>query len=204
MKNSFNALGVTNSIFALVVVVLVIVAGIGYGLYATANHSAMSESSTSSMIETTTRTQSMTETMTTTLITNQTYSYQFTAAKGGMIMNAWLLVVPLGMDAYALSFHAEGLEPNGTYILEGSLITGSMQMVPISESMNTTAASEFQSDSNGTGLYWIQLSSNPVNTFENIQLYVVPEMLIQNATLVATAQFVTISESSSMTTSSAM
>lgn len=202
MKTSFKTSGVTNAIFASIVVVLVIIAGVGYGLYATSNHSAMTETSTSSMTETMTTTQSMTETMTTTESINQTYSYQFTAASGGMISNAWILVVPLGMDEYAVSVHAEGLESNGTYILEGSLASGSMQTVPISTesmTMNTTSASEFQSDSNGTGLYWIQLSSNPVNAFENIQLYFVPEMIMQNATLVATASFSMMSESSSMT-----
>lgn len=199
MKRDFTRLGVSTAIFATAVVVLVIVAGIGYGLYATSSHSQMTETS---MTETMTTTQSMTETMTSTLMANQTNAYEFTEANGEMINNAWLLVVPLGMNNYAVSVHAEGLETNGTYILEGSLATGSMQTVPISSEsmiMNETSASEFQSNTNGTGLYWIELSSNPTTTFENIQLYFVPDMMMQNATLVASASF----SMASMTTSSA-
>ena len=205
MKKDFRSLGTSTAIFASVVVVLVIVAGIGYGLYETTNHSQMTETSTA-MTETMTSTQTMTETMTTSEMTYQTSAYEFTAAGGGMINNAWLLVAPLGMDEYAVSVHAEGLEANGTYVLEGILTTGSMQTVPISfEStmMNETSASEFQSNANGTGLYWIQLSSNPVTTFENVQLYYVPDMMMQNATLLASASF-TMNETSSMTSSSSM
>ncbi|MDG6998161.1 MAG: hypothetical protein JRN15_03500 [Nitrososphaerota archaeon] len=141
-----------------------------------------------SITETMTTTQSMTSTIT----ANQKSAYDFTAANGGMISNAWLLVVPLGMSEYAVSAHAEGLEANGTYILEGNLATGSMQTVPISSksmTMNKTSAFEFQSNSNGTDLYWIQLSSNPTTTFDNIQLYFVPDMMMHNATLVASAAF---------------
>ena len=52
--------------------------------------------------------------------------------------------------------------------------------------MNTTSASEFQADKNGTGNYFILLDSNPMTTFENVELLFLPGMVMQNATLVAT------------------
>jgi hypothetical protein len=109
-----------------------------------------------------------------------------------MITNAWLIVTSVGMGEYAVVVHAEGLEPNGDYIVEGPLATGAMQTVPISTQsmeMNTTAASEFTADSHGTGLFWIALNSNPSQTFEAIQLYFLPGMSMQNATLVASVMF---------------
>jgi len=113
----------------------------------------------------------------------------FTPESGAMITNAWLLLVPTGMmHEFAVSIHAEGLEANGTYIVEGTLTSGSMNTVPISTqsmSMNSTSASEFQSDKNGTGNYWLLLDANPATTFENIQLFFLPGMSMQNATLVA-------------------
>ena len=56
-------------------------------------------------------------------------------------------------------------------------------------SMNTTAASEFTADSHGNGLFWIVLNSNPISTFEAVQLYYLPGTMMQNATLVASVMF---------------
>lgn len=212
MNKRRGRFGVTNAIFAGTVVVLVVVAAVGYGLYdaASSKQVSMTETMTttsSAMTETMTTTASaMTETVTSTEMVNLTYAYTFTPHMGAMVNNAWLLVVPTGMHEYAVSVHAEGLESNGTYILEGALTTGSMQTVPISSesmTMNQTSASEFQSNSNGTALYWIVLSSDPATTFENVQLYFVPEGMMQNATLVATVTFTMISETS-MTSSGGM
>ena len=186
--------GVTNTLFAATVVVLIVVAVVGYGLYAT----QLSDQSQTKQ-DMGTSASAMTDTLTSTEMINQTYAYHLSPQSGAMVDNAWLLVVPLGMQEYAVSVHAEGLETNGTYILEGTLTGGSMQSVPISTqsmAMNETGASEFQSNSNGTGLYWIILSSNPLTTFENVQLYFIPEGMMQNASLIATANFAMMSETS--------
>lgn len=190
-KFSIRRSGVTNIAFAGAVVVLIAVAGVGFGLYGTSLN-ASSKTLTVTSTETNMMSETMTQTMTQTSMMSQNDSYQFSAASGEMISNALLLTVPVGMNDYAVSIHAEGLEANGTYVVEGSMTSGSMHTVPISSqsmTMNTTAASEFQADKNGTGIYWIQLNSNPTTVFENIQLYLVPEGMMQNATLVATATF---------------
>lgn len=186
--------GVTNTLFAVTVVVLVVVAVVGYGLYA-ANASKQSQMEQN----TGTSDSAMTETLTSTETMNQTYAYPLTPQSGAMVDNAWLLVVPLGMHQYAVSVHAEGLETNGTYILEGTMASGNMQTVPISTesmTMNDTAASEFQSNSNGTGLYWIILSSDPMTTFESIQLYFIQGGMMENASLIATADLTMMSQTS--------
>jgi hypothetical protein len=123
---------------------------------------------------------------------NFSYVHAFTPEAGAMISDAWLVVAPAEMGEYVVVVHAEGLEPNGEYIVEGPLTTGSMQVVPVSThsmGMNTTAASEFTADSHGTGLFWIVLNSNPASTFEAVQLYYLPGMEMQNATLVASVMF---------------
>ena len=193
-KSGRGQSAVSTVIFASSIVVLVIIAGVGYGLYgmAVSNHSTMTET-----------TSGVTESMTTTEMVNRTNAYAFTGAKGAMINNAWVLAVPIGMREYAVSVHAEELESNATYIVEGTLASGTMQSVLISSesmTMNTTTASEFRSNSNGTGLYWIVLGNDPAATFENIQLYFLPEAMMANATLVATVTFEMMSEST--TTSS--
>ena len=133
----------------------------------------------------------------------------FIPKSGAMISNAWLIIAPLGMNEYAMTVHAEGLEANNTYIVEGNESSGSMGMVPVSTksmSMNMTSESEFQADSNGTGIYWVVLNTDPCNAFESIDLVYLPGMSMQNATIVATATLCQMMSSSStmMTTNNTM
>ena len=192
-KLNLRRSGVTNIAFAGTVVVLVVLAGIGYGLYGT-SVSAPSKTVTVGMTETNMMTETTTQMMTATSM-GPNASYQFTPASGAMITNAWLVTVPLGMgmNDYAVSIHAEGLEVNSTYVVEAAQSSGSMATVLISSqsmNMNTTAGSEFQTDKSGTGLYWIELVNNPTTAFENVQLYLVPSNGMMNeTTLVATATF---------------
>ncbi len=197
---------VSNTIFSVVVVILIVAAAAGFGLYGT------NASKTVTTQNTVTVTAS-TEVMMTTDVTmiNHTssgmpanYAYQFNPASGAMVSSAWLLDVPVGMHEYAVSIHAEGLEPNGTYIVEGNLASGSMSAVPISSqsmNMNTTSASEFQADQNGTANYWIVLDGCPSTIFESVQLLFLPGMQMSNATTVATIHFAMMTN---MTTESMM
>jgi hypothetical protein len=198
--------GVSNIIFAASVVVLIIIAGSGFGLYATSiSHSSTTSTTSSSSTE------MMTGSSTTAMSTsnsdsNCTCAYEFTPESGAMISNAWVVLASLGMNQYAVSIHAEGLERNGTYFVEGALSSGSMAVVGISSesmNMNTTSASEFQADTNGTGTFWIVLNNNPSSTFESLELTYLPGMSMQNATVVATTSLGMMgSSSSTMTTSS--
>lgn len=185
MKRYTGRSGISNTIFAGTVAVLVVVAVAGFGLYAVA------------LTHTTSMTETMTSSTTESMASNQTNAYAFSAHSGAMVNNALLLVGEVGMNEYAVSVHAEGLESNGTYILEGALTSGSMQTVPISSesmTMNETGASEFQSNSNGTATYWIVLDSNPATTFENIQLFYIPGGMMSEASLVASVTFAMMSE----------
>lgn len=186
-KVSKSKAGVSNIVFAISSAVLIIIAASGFGLYAMSQGHLM----TSSTIETTSHS-SMTSTgmMTTNANSNGTCACEFVPQSGAMISNAWLVTAPLRMGGYAVAIHAEGLEPNGTYLVEGSLLSGSMQIVPISNASMTMnhgeSDSEFQADSNGTGQFWIELGTNPTTSFEAINLDFLPGMSMQNATLVAT------------------
>jgi hypothetical protein len=171
--------GVTNAVFAGTVVVLLIIAGIGFSLYLTGSSST--HTTTDNMTETSTTV--MTETS-----SNGTDAIQFTPATGAMIHTAWLLIEPAGMDQYAVSIHAEGLENTQSmgsdYIVEGAQSSGSMAVVPIGP--NATA-SEFDTSSSGVGNFFILLGQNPHSSFENIQIVYLPGMQMTNATVVATA-----------------
>ncbi len=199
-----SRLAVTSVIFGATVAVLVVIAAVGYGLYATTSLSP----STVTITTTTSPTSEMTSSSSTVMLTSSgSAAYSFTPKSGAMISNAWLLVAPLGSNNYAVSIHAEGLEPNGTYLVEGPLSRGSMQVVPISNesmSMNHVGASEFQANINGTGLFWIQLGSNPMTTFEDLELAYLPGMSMQNATLVATASFTQMNSTTAMSSTESM
>jgi hypothetical protein len=173
--------GVSNAVFAGTTIVLIIIAGIGFALYLTNSPSA--QTTTESMTET--MTQTSTATMTET--TNGTSALEFMPATGQMIHSTWLLIEPAGMDRYALSIHAEGLEDTQSmgsdYIVEGAQSSGSMAVVPIGP--NATA-SEFETGTNGVGNYFVLMSQNPYTTFENVQIVYLPGMQMTNATVVAT------------------
>ncbi|GEM_PF-2279947 len=170
--------GVSTTVFAGTSVVLLIIAGIGFGLYLA--NSSSTHTTTDNMTETSTST--MTET------TNGTDAIQFTPATGAMIHSAWLLIEPAGMDEYAVSVHAEGLESTQSagsdYIIEGAQSSGSMAVVPIGP--NATA-SEFETSSTGVGNFFVLLGQNPFSSFENVQIVYLPGMQMTNATVVATA-----------------
>jgi len=195
-----SKLAVSNGIFGAAVAILVIVAAVGFGLYGTSSSKTVTSLNTIIVTATSVSTQVMTESSMmanhseTAMMGNSSgNAYMLSAKSGAMISSGWLLAAPTGMmHEYAVSIHATGLEPNGTYLLEGALMVGAMATVPISSQamgMNTTSASEFQADKNGTGNYWIVLNNNPATTFERVQLFFLPGMSMQNATLIATASF---------------
>jgi hypothetical protein len=210
---------ISNGIFGAAVVVFIVVAAIGYGLYGTAASkpavtSTLTVATTNVSTEMiTSETAMMNHTSMTEMSRNSSSgcACTFTPKSGAMISSAWFVSAPSEMaNQFAVSVHAEGLEPNGTYIVEGTLMTGSMTAVPISSQAmhaNTTSASEFQADKNGTGNYFILLDSNPMTTFENVELLYLPGMVMQNETLVATLSMssmmtsTTMMETSMMTTS---
>lgn len=103
---------------------------------------------------------------------------------GQMAHDIWLLIAPLRDGKYVVVVRAEGLEQNGAYIVEGVTRTSQMQTVPVAA---TAMESEFLPDQQGKGFYWIVLDSDPRVTFEKVLLLFLPDMQMQNAVLVASA-----------------
>lgn len=169
--------GVSNTVFAGTSIVLLIIAGIGFSLYLTS--ASTTHTTTENMTETTTT--GMTETMTGSAI-------QFSPVTGQMMHTAWLLIQPAGSGDYAVAVHAEGLENTqamgSDYIIEAQESSGSMLVIPIGP--NATA-SEFETNSQGVGNFFIVLMQNPFTSFENIKIVYLPGMEMTNATVVATA-----------------
>jgi hypothetical protein len=118
---------------------------------------------------------------------NVTMSLALKPQRGQMIHGGWVILAPVGTGHYAVSVHAEGLEPpsSGAYIVEGVMRTGNTNMVPIGP--NATS-SEFEANSAGIGSYWIVLMQNPRSSFEAIDILFLPGMQMTNATLVASVK----------------
>jgi len=177
--------GVSNILFGSAVIVLLVVAGLGFGLYLTKPSPA--STTTEAMMESTSEAVSHTTTAMAEM-SNGTTALQFTPVTGQMIHNAWLLIEPAGMGEYALSIHAEGLESTqsmgGAYIVEAVMSSGSMAMAPIGP---TNSASEFEADANGAGNFFILLHQNPYLTLESVQIVYLPAMEMANATVAASA-----------------
>lgn len=110
---------------------------------------------------------------------------QMTPASGPMPPHdVWFLVVPLGGGDFALVLNAQGLEGNGSYLIEGVTRGGQMNHVPIA---GNPADSEFEPDMHGNGVYFHVLMSDPRVTYEQVILLYLPGMQMQNAQQVASA-----------------
>jgi hypothetical protein len=118
---------------------------------------------------------------------NGTSALALHAQPGQMFHSGWVFIAPIGQGDYAISVHAEGLEPPsaGGYIVEGVTRGATMTMVPIS---GNATASEFDADSHGVGNYWTVLMQSPPGSFKAIDLVYLPGMDMTHATLVATVQ----------------
>lgn len=118
---------------------------------------------------------------------NSTRIVQLQPRSGQMVHSGYVIVAALGNGDYAVSLHAEGLEPpsSGGYIVEGVQRTGAMSTVPVGAN---ESASEFEAGSGGTGSYWTVLMQNPSTSFESLDLVFLPGMSMSQAAVVASAQ----------------
>jgi hypothetical protein len=191
--------GVSTAAFAGTVIVLLAVAGAGFGLYLTKPAAAQSAggSTTEEMMQTTSEAMShmSTEVMTHSSEAmmggaNMSTALAFTRSPGQAFGGAWLLVEPTGTGQYALSIHAVGLEntqgTGSSYIVEATQSSGAMAMGPIG---TNATASEFQTGADGVGNFFTLLSQNPYTSFEGIQILYLRGMAMSNATTVATVSF---------------
>lgn len=171
---------VSNAIFGITVVVLLAVAAGGYLLYGTRSTMEATTTVTASDTMASSSSSSMSE-------TSASAAVAFVPAHGQMFGNGWLLVAPLGNGSYAVTLHATGLESAsmGDYIVEGAQNSGQMAMVPIAGANATL--SEFVADGMGNGQFFTVLHQNPGSIYESVSIVYLPEMEMQNATVVATA-----------------
>ena len=98
--------------------------------------------------------------------------------------DVWLVIAPLQGGKYVVILRAEGLEANGSYLVEGVTKGGQMTTVPIA---NTPTDSEFLPDSHGNGVYWHVFDSDPRTQFEKVELLYLLNMQMEQAVLVASA-----------------
>lgn len=98
--------------------------------------------------------------------------------------DVWFVIAPLGGGDFAIILSAQGLEGNGSYLIEGVTRGGQMNHVPIAAD---AANSEFEPDTHGNGLYWHVLMSDPRVTYEQVILLYLPNMQMQGAQQVANA-----------------
>jgi len=180
--------GISNTIFASSVVILVVIAAGGFSLYASKPSvtSTVTETATATLTgPATTRTEVMNHTATMTEVAGSA-AIPFTPAKGQMIHDAWLIVALLGDGKYALSIHAQGLEgmSMGAYLVEGTQHATNVT-VPLG-GQNVTL-SEFEADSHGNGQFFIILNQNPEKTYDAFSLVFLRGMQMTNATVAALA-----------------
>jgi hypothetical protein len=98
--------------------------------------------------------------------------------------DVWFIVAPTGIGDFATVLSAQGLEQNGSYLIEGVTRGGSMNAVPIA---GNAADSEFVPDMYGNGLYWHILMSDPRVTYEQVELLYLPNMQMSSAQQAASA-----------------
>lgn len=110
---------------------------------------------------------------------------KLTPASGPMPPHdVWLVVASVGSGDYALILSAQGLEGNGSYLIEGVTRGGQMNQVPIAGNVTN---SEFEPDMHGNGVYWYVLMTDPRVTYDEIILLYLPNMQMTSAQQVASA-----------------
>ena len=118
-------------------------------------------------------------------IGSMTAAIPLTPAGGSMPPHdVWLVIAHLEGGDFAVILSAQGLEQNGSYLVEGVQKGGQMNHVPIT---GTAADSEFEPDMHGNGVYWHVLMNDPRGMYEQVILLYLPNMQMQGAQQVASA-----------------
>lgn len=108
---------------------------------------------------------------------------QMTPATGVTAHDIWLVVVPLQGGQFTVILNGQGLQQNGSYLIEGVTRT-QMTSEPLTMGMPD---SEFIADANGNGVYWHMLSGDPRLTYGQLLLLYLPNIQMQGSRLIASA-----------------
>jgi len=113
-----------------------------------------------------------------------TGAIQLTPAGGVTAHDIWLVIAPLQEGKFAVILSAQGLQQNGSYLIEGLSRGAPAAFVPLA---TTAADSEFVSDGRGNGVYWHVLANDPRVTYAQVLLLYLPNMKLEGSQLVASA-----------------
>jgi len=101
---------------------------------------------------------------------------------GTTVHDVWIIITPLQGGEYGVVLSAQGLQPGGIYLLDGT--TGGAQIgTPFA---STLAASEFSADSQGNAIFSYISATNPRTAYSGVSLLYLPNDQITASVLVAT------------------
>jgi len=106
-----------------------------------------------------------------------------TPSGGTSIHDAVLLITPLQGGEFAVFVSAQGLQPDGTYLIEGFAGGTHTNVGPIA---STTSDSSFTADNQGNGVYSHVFATDPRTTYTIVLLLYLPNNQMEGAVLVAT------------------
>ena len=106
-----------------------------------------------------------------------------TPTGGTSIHDVVLFITPLQGGEFAVFLTAQGLQPGGTYLIEGFSSGTRTNVGPLSSSL---AESGFTADSQGNGVYSHVFAVDPRTAYNVVLLLYLPNNQIEGAVLVAT------------------
>ena len=98
--------------------------------------------------------------------------------------DVFLIITSLPGGQFSVTLVAQGLQPNGGYLIDGVTKATPTATVPIATNL---ADSEFLADAQGNGIYWHVFTSRPQSMYERVLLIYLPNMQMQESQLVASA-----------------
>jgi len=103
---------------------------------------------------------------------------------GTSIHDVTLVINPLQGGEFAVFLSAQGLQPGGTYLIEGITNGAHTSIVPLAL---TTSDSGFAADNQGNGIYSHVFGIDPRNAYTSVLLVYLPNNQVEGSVLVATA-----------------
>ena len=107
-----------------------------------------------------------------------------TPTGGTTVHDLWLIITPLQGGEFALVLTAQGLQPGGTYLIEGITTGAQTNIVPLA---STASTSEFTANNQGNGIYSQVFVINPQTAYSSVLLLYLPNNQMESGVLVASA-----------------
>jgi len=103
---------------------------------------------------------------------------------GTSIHDVMFVITPLQGGEFAVFLTAQGLQPGGTYLIEGIASGAHTSIAPLAL---TTSDSGFAADNQGNGIYSHVFSMDPRVAYTGVLLLYLPNNQMEGSVLVATA-----------------